>query len=122
MPCAPGTAFNPVLFVCDWPSADGCALAGGSTTPNVIVGGGEGTTAAPVGTCPDGASTDPYPDPDDCSKFYQCSNGLKYRKNCPAGTAFNPILKVCDWTAVAGCGVCKCTKSETEIFANRFLF
>ncbi|XP_013774373.1 uncharacterized protein LOC106459308 [Limulus polyphemus] len=43
---------------------------------------------------------------DDCSKFYHCSNGIAYVKNCPASLLFNPRLKVCDWPwNVNDCGV-----------------
>lgn len=73
----------------------------GSSTSSPVLGGGN--TEAPVGTCdPDGASL--YADPDDCTKYYQCSNGLEYLKSCPAGLHFNPFNLVCDWPDAACCG------------------
>ncbi|XP_022257598.1 uncharacterized protein LOC106473456 [Limulus polyphemus] len=43
---------------------------------------------------------------DDCTKFYHCSNGIAYLKDCPASLYFNPLLKVCDWPRnVHNCGV-----------------
>ena len=51
-------------------------------------------------TCPE-QNQDPsnlYPDPEDCSRFYQCGNGIAYRRNCAEGTLFNANLatRVCD--------------------------
>ncbi|XP_022258941.1 chondroitin proteoglycan-2-like [Limulus polyphemus] len=43
---------------------------------------------------------------DDCTKFYHCTNGIAYLKDCPASLYFNPLLKVCDWPRnVHNCGV-----------------
>jgi len=44
-----------------------------------------------------------YPDPKDCSKFIQCSNGQAYSKNCAVGLYFNEKLKVCDWPSNVNC-------------------
>lgn len=44
-----------------------------------------------------------YPDPSDCSKFFQCAGGREYRKGCAAGLLFNPKSKVCDWPANVQC-------------------
>ncbi|KAJ7372412.1 hypothetical protein OS493_018915 [Desmophyllum pertusum] len=35
-----------------------------------------------------------YPDPSDCSKFFQCAGGREYRKGCAAGLLFNPKSKL----------------------------
>jgi len=37
-----------------------------------------------------------YPHPTDCTQFIQCSNGITNEIDCPNGTLFNPILRVCD--------------------------
>ncbi|RZC36472.1 CBM 14 domain containing protein [Asbolus verrucosus] len=39
----------------------------------------------------------------DCTKFWQCSNGTPYLFDCPANLHFNPKLNVCDWPDRAGC-------------------
>lgn len=44
-----------------------------------------------------------YPDPDTCKGFIHCHNNRTARKNCPAGTLFNPKLKVCDWPHNVDC-------------------
>ncbi|CAG2061137.1 unnamed protein product [Timema podura] len=43
------------------------------------------------------------PHPSDCTKFYECSNGVSVLEKCPPGLEFNPILFVCDWPNRAGC-------------------
>ncbi|XP_076343537.1 uncharacterized protein LOC143243779 isoform X2 [Tachypleus tridentatus] len=46
-----------------------------------------------------------FPKEDDCTKFYHCSSGIAYLKNCPAHLHFNPYLQVCDWPRnVRECG------------------
>ncbi|XP_060521021.1 mucin-2-like isoform X2 [Cylas formicarius] len=54
--------------------------------------------------CPqvDGPDSIYFPDAD-CTKFWQCSNGVAYSKNCSGDLHFNPVLNVCDWPASAGC-------------------
>ena len=34
-------------------------------------------------------------DPEDCSSYYLCSNGIPYHMNCPAGTVWNQKLRGC---------------------------
>ncbi|KAG5860633.1 hypothetical protein JTB14_028372 [Gonioctena quinquepunctata] len=43
------------------------------------------------------------PHKEDCSKYWQCSNGKAYLQNCPNDTHFNSILNVCDFPETAGC-------------------
>ncbi|CAF0857238.1 unnamed protein product [Brachionus calyciflorus] len=33
----------------------------------------------------------------DCSRYYRCANGVAYTESCPAGTLFDPNLRVCNW-------------------------
>ncbi|XP_055522436.1 peritrophin-1-like [Wyeomyia smithii] len=40
----------------------------------------------------------------DCSKFYQCSNGVPMELQCPSGLLFNDQLNVCDWPSHVDCG------------------
>ena len=37
-----------------------------------------------------------FPSPEDCSQFYQCSNGQPHRSSCPPGLQFNKA-GYCDW-------------------------
>jgi hypothetical protein len=40
------------------------------------------------------------PDPESPYSFYQCSEGVPYKQDCPAGLVFNPTVEpgpVCDW-------------------------
>ncbi|WP_394336026.1 carbohydrate-binding module family 14 protein [Flavobacterium sharifuzzamanii] len=43
------------------------------------------------------------PDEEDCTSFYQCSNGVAVKTSCPGGLEFNPDQLVCDFPELAGC-------------------
>ncbi|XP_055856475.1 uncharacterized protein LOC129919568 [Episyrphus balteatus] len=43
------------------------------------------------------------PNPADCTRFNECSNGILIEKMCPAGLHFNAKLGVCDYPQEAGC-------------------
>ncbi len=67
------------------------------------------TTSTPVtgqGECP---AVDPLdhtvllPNPEDCSSYFSCSNGVPILMPCPDGLHFNDELDVCDWPQHAGC-------------------
>ncbi|CAB0039888.1 unnamed protein product [Trichogramma brassicae] len=121
--CAPGTAFNSLLGVCDYPkNVKGCEgvseaeisvagvvdhSAGKQPADSEYAETVHNVTPSPrvVATtpraprkinCPPGFSG-LLPDPDSCTKFLQCANGNTYRMDCGPGTVFNPISSVCDW-------------------------
>nr|XP_026694530.1 chitin-binding domain protein cbd-1-like isoform X3 [Ciona intestinalis] len=106
MPCAPGTAFNPAIGVCDWPyNVPGCGS--GTQPPPPITTTTNPGIIHPLCMDSDGKpiSSDPFEKPEDCDNFYQCSNGYLYTMPCAPGTAFNPAIGVCDWPYnVPGCG------------------
>ncbi|MCX4674148.1 carbohydrate-binding module family 14 protein [Streptomyces sp. NBC_01433] len=66
------------------------------------------TPAAPSADLYDGSSCgdhlhgDLFADPDDPGRFYHCSWGVAYQKDCPSTLHFNPDLMVCDWPENAG--------------------
>jgi hypothetical protein len=43
------------------------------------------------------------PNPEDCSSFFMCSNGVPILQNCPNELRFNANLSACDWPEKAGC-------------------
>jgi Zn-finger protein len=36
-----------------------------------------------------------YIDPNDCNRYYLCSNGYTYRMRCSKGTQWNQVLRAC---------------------------
>ncbi|XP_003702718.2 peritrophin-1 [Megachile rotundata] len=52
--------------------------------------------------------------PDDCSSFYLCNDGIPYLMLCPEGLHFNPRLRVCDLPANARCLSGTSTTEEPE--------
>ena len=74
-------------------------MAAFSITWNVLASTGDGM-------CP---AVDPLdhtvllPNPEDCSSFFSCSNGVPILMHCPDGLEFNSEVDVCDWPQNAGC-------------------
>merc|ERR1711962_1466142 len=44
-----------------------------------------------------------FPDPDDCSRFFECSGGRGYQFHCPDGLLFNAAVFYCDWPRNVDC-------------------
>lgn len=40
-----------------------------------------------------------YPDPSDCTKFFQCMLSIQYSRACPEGTYFDPYAKICGFNS-----------------------
>ncbi len=53
--------------------------------------------------CPDDREDMYFPHPTRCDAFCQCSNGVPYQQDCPAGLHYNRVLHVCDWPENANC-------------------
>lgn len=108
--------FNPILNVCDWYDSAVAAGAICSSTPTSSTSTPTPATRSTPSTitttpnitsgeCPeDNSYYHSFPHPTDCTKFYVCDWGTPILKDCPAGLHFNPVLMVCDWPNVAGCG------------------
>ncbi|KAI8494150.1 hypothetical protein Bbelb_279100 [Branchiostoma belcheri] len=45
-----------------------------------------------------------YPDLEDCTKFYMCSNGISSSFSCPDGLLFDIKTLRCEWPEEATCG------------------
>ncbi|XP_078611411.1 uncharacterized protein LOC144881906 isoform X1 [Branchiostoma floridae x Branchiostoma japonicum] len=57
------------------------------------------TTSPKAFSC-DGKDPDLYPDPEDCTKYYECVGGFAdpFHRSCaPGGPVFDPKKKYCDW-------------------------
>ncbi|XP_063233046.1 hemocytin isoform X2 [Bacillus rossius redtenbacheri] len=108
--CGPGTWYNPVSMVCDWPQVvqplrPECASTRTTnpwkisstelpeTTPATVVPGKVCDVAKPK-----------RPHPTDCRLFYQCvdtpAGAQQVQKRCGPGTWYNPVSMVCDWPQV----------------------
>ncbi|XP_017796224.1 PREDICTED: uncharacterized protein LOC108577555 [Habropoda laboriosa] len=125
MDCGPGTVFNPAISNCDWPNkVRGCEDALKSkeevTTPLVPPypnSNGhsklEFNENQPVKiTCPPDY-TGMLPHPETCTKFLQCDRGGTFIMDCGPGTAFNPLISVCDWPYnVPACDKDKPTRTQ----------
>ncbi len=55
--------------------------------------------------CPfdDSGFTVLLPNPENCSTFFLCSNGVPILMSYPDGLHFNDRLDTCDWPRYAGC-------------------
>ncbi|PSN39609.1 hypothetical protein C0J52_06909 [Blattella germanica] len=89
--------------------SSGSGSEGNGGTGNAGEGSGSsgsgGSGSSPTITCPDPqpAYSVYFPDPKDCTIFYECNAGVPYQLSCPTGLHFNPIAHVCDLPELAGC-------------------
>ncbi|XP_029676576.1 uncharacterized protein LOC115243589, partial [Formica exsecta] len=124
MDCGPGTVFNPVTTVCDWPyNVKGCEDTSKPneddkriplTSLNSSFGRDKlAYTDVKRITCP-AYFTGLLPHPETCKKFLQCANGATYIMDCGPGTVFNPVTTVCDWPY--NVPSCKTDKSGDGIY------
>ncbi|XP_070153993.1 uncharacterized protein [Polyergus mexicanus] len=124
MDCGPGTVFNPVTTVCDWPyNVKGCkdtlrSDKDDQRIPLTSLNSSSGRdklayTDVKRITCP-AAFTGLLPHPETCKKFLQCANGATYIMDCGPGTVFNPVTTVCDW--LYNVPSCKTDKSGDGIY------
>lgn len=108
--CQANLRFSNVHQVCVYPGSvyDTCNQ---TTTNSAPTSGSKPTPTVPGSTpvhanpnpheaknqCPQGpnATSFLYVDPDDCSKFFTCSNGVNILMDCPNGLHFNDVLKTC---------------------------
>lgn len=72
-----------------------------SALVSVGVGGGD---EEPSG-CPEEDGPIPVflPDPTDCSKYYECSNGVPISNECTGELVWNPELHTCDFPGNVEC-------------------
>ncbi|XP_018372656.1 PREDICTED: uncharacterized protein LOC108767342 isoform X3 [Trachymyrmex cornetzi] len=104
MSCGPGTVFNPIIGICDWPrNVKGCEdifksdkkVPLASPNFNFEYDSAKYIEAKKI-ICP-ADFIGLLPHPETCKKFLQCANGVTYIMDCGPGTAFNPVTTVCDW-------------------------
>ncbi|XP_054280877.1 chitin-binding domain protein cbd-1-like [Macrosteles quadrilineatus] len=107
--CSPGTVFNPVSWVCDWPYNVDCGVKPESTTRTQEK---YTTTRRPISEnqCKDGFD---YADPVKCPSliYYQCIGKKKILQTCKNHLVFNPDTCLCDKPTNIKCqvepGVCR---------------
>ena len=51
-----------------------------------------------VPDCGKGSDGKLFPNPDDCSTFYQCRNGGAILQECPEDLVYNKDLETCSWS------------------------
>ena len=111
--CLTEERFNPESLICDFEGNVPCGHANKSEslnldkqgvitdgTPNTGGMNDDGTPAYAIPSASDfcsGKFDGSYYIPSDCARFYACSRGRSFIKDCPAGLKFNRILSVCDW-------------------------
>lgn len=80
----------------------GSAVCNGEVTSSSIK---PHSTEKPNYNCGDHLNGSTFPDPTDCTKYYQCSNGNVVGNHCPPGLEFNSAFQVCDSPEEAKCRV-----------------
>lgn len=95
--CPAGLHFSPELLICTYPEVAGCEVELPTEPPSEEPNPGDPE-------CPPGENL-LLPYPEDCTKFYQCSEGTAYVVDCPAGLHFSPVLLICTYPENAQCEV-----------------
>ncbi|XP_060518419.1 mucin-2-like [Cylas formicarius] len=113
MECPPDLYWNTVSDSCDYLEYVDCtraqtATTGKSTTPTT-----EGSWA-PDPLCPyPSHNVTFYPNPNNCSQYYECYEGNKYLMDCPPDLYWNTVSDNCDYLENVNCGG-SATKSSTS--------
>lgn len=104
--------FNPRTMECDHPSKVKCKHFDGiaqNRNQRQFVGLSQRQQFQPEQPqqarlqCESGASG-LFAHPLDCTKFLNCDHGRTFIQDCGPGTAFNDLMKVCDWPHKVNCG------------------
>ncbi|GIY72422.1 chondroitin proteoglycan 2 [Caerostris darwini] len=90
--CPGKLLFNPVISACDFPEAVNCLARLRNPEPAMTA---DGRCLKQFGI---------FPDPTDCTAFYQCSHGRSFRTVCPYYTAFDERYLVCVHAHEVECG------------------
>uniref|UniRef100_A0A182MMT9 Chitin-binding type-2 domain-containing protein n=1 Tax=Anopheles culicifacies TaxID=139723 RepID=A0A182MMT9_9DIPT len=113
--CPAGLHFNTRLNVCDYPRNVDCA---GPVMSSETTTGSGGTQPAHCRLCQEAkhvirnhpncpTKNGYYPvmfrHQTECTKYYQCDNGVAFEIVCPAGLHFNTAINVCDYPQNVGC-------------------
>lgn len=108
--CPPGLIFNPNDNVCDFTWDYNCTY--GDKIEKIIKPVSplfRLSPNPPYCPPPNVNDTQPiHPDTSNCSRYYECSNGLAISRDCPPGLLFDKNLLVCtfEWDA-------QCAKEES---------
>lgn len=133
MDCPAGELWNIIINNCDWPDNVDCSYVvttsakPTSAAPDTSTSATQSTpsqvptesTAAPGPyTTPDLICTDEnnyFPYIYDCSKYYECSNGVPVLMDCPKGEFWNIKLNNCDWPQNVDCSYVVTTSGASTV-------
>jgi hypothetical protein len=102
--CTEGYLFDLTYNGCNFPEYVDCGSrinpgTGPTPPPRDTTTKGTGPTEQPPPggefDCP--ALEGLYPNPEDCSTYYQCAGGVAFLEHCPPNLVFNPRAEVCDY-------------------------
>ena len=97
--CPNDLRYSTMKAECDWPKSVQCG-----TRPVTVQPSSGATSNKPTCTCPFGKSECYSTDMASCNKFFHCSNGTQYNKQCPGSLRWNTFKKYCDWPDDTTCG------------------
>ncbi|XP_065561191.1 LOW QUALITY PROTEIN: probable chitinase 10 [Artemia franciscana] len=99
MVCPAGLYFDPSINVCNWPEQVECTSVTKAAQEQFV--------------CEEDGL---FNDPSDCSNYYWCAGGRKYRMSCGANLHFDAALGVCNFPGLAQCnpGVKTLVKAANE--------
>lgn len=84
------------------------SIAGADWDSSLHTGKSILSTSSSNFSCP--SLTGDYPDPETCSVYYQCAEGVAHRHTCQEGLLWNMAINMCDWQQNVDCEVNKGNK------------
>ncbi|XP_047111954.1 uncharacterized protein LOC124788720 [Schistocerca piceifrons] len=90
--CPNGLIWNNDLQACDWPYNYDCPY-----DKKGLIVLSDATPDCPQPSPGEVFNVTFYPNEEDCTKYFECDNGLLRNASCPNGLIWNNDLQVCDW-------------------------
>jgi valyl-tRNA synthetase len=106
---------------CSWPTDPDCKFDCVTTKTNLVPAAEKFVPAADPECPPQTENVTFIPNPNNCSEFFECDNGVPVLMSCPAGLYFCSKKEICDWIWDPECKYdCHNVKSKTVIAEEKF--
>ncbi|XP_069688041.1 uncharacterized protein [Periplaneta americana] len=118
MSCPPDLYFCSEKITCSWLwdkdcSHSDCKILGRNAhVPSIHEAKADAPVCKPPGQSPD---VEYYPNPENCSNYYECDNGILHNMQCPQDLVFCSEKSACTWSWDKECAFADCIKQELNL-------